>query len=77
VPFPLVYPTPPAALCDSLGVVISVVAVVGNELVPEEAVNGAGATEDDAPILPMNHAGTHPRSPVSCLILHVSIVLCG
>ena len=73
--FPLVYPTPPAVLCDSLGVVISVVAVVGNELVPEEAVNGAGATEDDAPILPMNHAGTQPRSPVSCLILHISMIL--
>lgn len=25
--------------------------------------------EEDAPILPMNQAGTQPRSPVACLIL--------
>jgi hypothetical protein len=50
-----------------------VVAVVGKELF-DELVNGADVTdiddeEDDPPILPMNHAGTQPRSPVSCLIL--------
>ena len=56
-------------LWKSLGVVISVVAVVGSELVPDEAVRGAGATEVEAPILPTNHAGTQPLSPVSCLIL--------
>ena len=56
-------------LWKSLGVVISVVAVVGSELVPDEAVRGAGATDVEAPILPINHAGTQPLSPVSCLIL--------
>jgi hypothetical protein len=50
-----------------------VVAVVGRELF-DVLVNGAEVTdieddEDEPPILPMNHAGTQPRSPVSCLIL--------
>ena len=45
---------------------------MGSELF-DEAVNGAATDteeeDEDPPILPMNHAGTQPRSPVSCFIL--------
>ena len=69
----LIAPLPLLPVVEScLGVDASwPVAVVGNDPDPEEAVKrpAVPGVESEA-ILPINHAGTHPRLPVSCWILH-------
>lgn len=57
---------PPVAMEPVLGPILPLVAEF------DPAADAEDGLDVEPPTLPMNQAGTQPRSPVSCLMLHVS-----